>query len=389
MTEITSAQQSPVATETASAVIIGAGPAGIAAAVALERAGVPAVVLERGAVGAAWRTRYDRLRLNSSRLTSRLPGAPYPPGTGLFAARDDFVAYLERAAEAIEVRTGTPADRIDRDGAAWTVRTPAGELRTPQVIVATGFAGEPWMPAWPGRERFQRQILHSSEYRHPVPFAGRDVLVAGAGSSAMEIAYDLVEGGARRVRLAVRTPPNLARRSLGGAPGDPVALALARLPTSVADGLDRVMRRLVFGDLRPFGLPRPEEGPFARLKRLGVAPAIVDREVIGAIRDGRITVVRGVAGFDATGVRLDDGARLEPDAVIAATGYRCGLEPLVGHLGVLDERGRPRATGAAEAAPGLRFVGFVPVPGQIRHMGVEARRAARAITHSPRATGPA
>jgi putative flavoprotein involved in K+ transport len=83
-------------------------------------------------------------------------------------------------------------------------------------------------------------------------------------------------------------------------------------------------------------------------------------------------------------VKLPDDARIEPDAIIAATGYRCGLESLVGHLAVLDDRGVPRAVGGREAAPGLRFIGFVPVPGQIRYLGVEAKRAARAIARQTR-----
>ena len=70
---------------------------------------------------------------------------------------------------------------------------------------------------------------------------------------------------------------------------------------------------------------------------------------------------------------LDDGVRLEPDAVICATGYRCGLEPLVGHLGVLDKRGVPAAVGERAAAPGLRFIGYVPRPGGLGYMGKEAK----------------
>jgi putative flavoprotein involved in K+ transport len=54
--------------------------------------------------------------------------------------------------------------------------------------------------------------MHSGEYRNPEPFDAADVLVVGPGCSGMEIAYDLVENGAGRVRLAVRTPPNIARR---------------------------------------------------------------------------------------------------------------------------------------------------------------------------------
>ena len=69
--------------------------------------------------------------------------------------------------------------------------------------------------------------------------------------------------------------------------------------------------------------------------------------------------------------------------VIAATGYRTGLEPLVGHLGVLDDHGSPRVTGG-EAAPGLRFVGFVPRPALLHALGREAQRAARGIVRARR-----
>lgn len=78
-------------------VVVGGGPAGLAAAAALGRRGLPAVVLEQSAsLGATWRGAYDRLRLNTSRLTSRLAGEPYPAGAGLFPSRDVFVAYLDR-----------------------------------------------------------------------------------------------------------------------------------------------------------------------------------------------------------------------------------------------------------------------------------------------------
>jgi hypothetical protein len=105
----------------------------------------------------------------------------------------------------------------------------------------------------------------------------------------------------------------------------------------------------------------------------------VDKEVIEAIKDRRIEIVAGVESLDESGVGLSDGTRVEPDAVIAATGYRSGLEPVMGHLGVLDERGVPRVRGGAEAAPGLRFVGYIPQPAQIGAMGAEAKRVAEGI----------
>jgi hypothetical protein len=133
------------------------------------------------------------------------------------------------------------------------------------------------------------------------------------------------------------------------------------------------------GDLTEYGLPEPEEGVFSRLRRLQVAPAIVDKQWLQAIRDRRIEIVAGVESLDESAVELADGARIEADAVIAATGYRCGLEPVVGHLGVLNERGVPRAVLGDPAAPGLRFIGYVPRPAQIGLMGGEARRAAKGI----------
>ena len=71
--------------------------------------------------------------------------------------------------------------------------------------------------------------------------------------------------------------------------------------------------------------------------------------------------------------------RLVNDEIECATGYRCGLEPLVGHLGVLDGQGRPKAHGEKPAAPGLRFIGYVPRPGGLGYWAKQAERAAKAI----------
>jgi len=360
-------------------VVIGAGPAGLAAAAELGRRGVPAVVLDQAdAIGASWRGRYDRLRLNSSRWFSKLPGGRYARGTGMFPSRDEMVGYLEGYAERyqLDVRLRTRVERIDPDGAGWVVRTSVGDVAADHVIVASGYDHTPFVPAWPGRDRFKGPLMHAAEYRNPEPFRDRDVLVVGPGCSGMEIAYDLAEGGARRVRLAVRTPPNMLVRS---PVGPAIALTLMRLRPERADRIVNFARGKEIGDLTEYGLPVPEEGVFTRLRRLGVAPAIIDKHVIQAIKDRRIEIVAGVEALDDTGVGLADGTRIEPDAVLAATGYRCGLEPMVGHLDVLDEDGVPRAADGAEAAPGLRFVGYMPIPAQLRHSGRMARRVAKAI----------
>jgi cation diffusion facilitator CzcD-associated flavoprotein CzcO len=360
---------------------VGAGPAGLAAAAELGRRRVPAVVLEAGdAVGTAWRGRYDRLRLNSSRWFSQLPGARFGRGAGVFPTRDDMISYLDRYAVRyeIDVRPNTRVGRIERDGDGWFLRTSSGGVSARQVVVATGYQRDGHIPDWPGRDDYRGSLLHASDYRNPVAYHGADVLVVGPGCTGMEIAYDLAVGGAARVRLAVRTPPNIIVR----APAGPlIARALMKMPAGRADALARKVRLKELGDLTEYGLPIPEEGVFSRLRRLGVAPAIVDHEWIEAIKDGRIEVVGGVVMLDEGGVVLADGERIEPTAVIAATGYRLGLEPMVGHLGVLGERGVPLVHGGRLAAPGLRFVGYQPRPAHLGYLGAEARVAARGIAH--------
>ena len=367
-------------------IVVGAGPAGLATAAQLRRANVPAVVLEQAdAIASAWRGRYDRLKLNSPRWYSRLPDGPEFKGA-TFPSRDELIAYLDAYAlrHSIDVRLGVRVERIEREFDGWRLVTSDGERHAGHVVVAGGYEHRPHVPAWAGRARFRGELLHAAAYRSPDSYAGRDVLVVGPGCSGAEIAYDLAEGGARRVRLAVRTPPNIIVRDPVGAP---LATFFHKLPPQIGDAVMRIVRAKKVGDLSEYGLPAPEEGVFSRLKRLHVAPMIVDAEVLQAIRDRRIEIVGAVEGFDETGVLLAGSERIEPDAVIAATGYRTGLEAIVGHLGVLDDHGAPRVI-RGQAAPGLRFVGYDPRPAQLRYAGREASRAAKAIGRATHATPP-
>jgi cation diffusion facilitator CzcD-associated flavoprotein CzcO len=363
-------------------VIVGAGAAGLAAAAELRRLGVRAVILERAdGVAASWRSRYDRLRLNTCRWTSALPGSRYPRGTAMFPSREEIVGYLEQYARQndLDVRFGAMVELIERSNSDWSLKTSTGQHAAKQVVVATGHQHTPQIPAWPGRDQHRGRLQHAAEYRNARDFQGVDVLVVGPGCSGMEIAYDLAVGGAGRVWIAVRTPPNIMLRQSGGLPGDLPARVLMRAPARIADRQARLVRRLTVGDLSAWGLMPPDEGLFSRHHREAKVPAIVDKEVIGAIKAGRLEVVAAVESLDETGVLLADGRRLEPGAIIAATGYSSGLERVVGHLGVLDERGFPRVHGGPAVEPGLRFIGYRPAPGQIGDMGREARRVAMEV----------
>jgi putative flavoprotein involved in K+ transport len=372
--------------ETREVVIVGAGSAGLATAALLRHAGIEALLLETGAEpGAAWRDRYDRLHLHTPRLLSGLPGLRIPRRYGRWVSRDDLLTYFRAYAEELDVRTNVRVERIERDGDMWRLVTDRGPLQAQAVIVATGYNGTPFVPDWPGREGFTGELIHSSEYRNPAQFRGRDVLVVGAGNSGAEIATDVGEGGAVRSRLSVRTPPQIVRRATAGIPAQLIGMAIRHLPPGWVDPVSKTLRKLSIPDLSAQGLPRPEHGVRSAFLATGTTP-ILDVGIVAAVRRGLVEIVAAVEGFDRGEVLLVDGSRIDPDAVIAATGFRVGLESLVGHLGVLGARGLPTHTDGEPVLPGLWFVGFVPtLGGQLREGSIAAAKVAAAVAASLRA----
>ena len=361
-------------------VVVGAGAAGLGTAGELRRLGVDTLVLERGGgPGAAWRVRYDGLRLHTIRSLSGLPAAPIPRSAGRWVSRDDYVRYLESYAQAsgADIRTGVEVTRIDHSRGGWSVHTAQEAFEADAVVVATGMSNVPFLPDWPGRSSFGRELIHSADYRNATPYRGRDVLVVGSGNSGAEIATQLADAGASRVRLAVRTPPQIARRDRAGVPAQVLGLALGRLPARVGDALGLALRRLSIPDLTEFGLPRPTVGPATTFRATKQIP-ILDVGFVDAVRARRMEIVAGVESFTPDAVVLADGSTVAPDAVIAATGFRPGLERLVGHLDVLDAHGLPAAQ-----LPGLYFVGMrVVLGGGLRDVGRSGRAVAREISRS-------
>jgi cation diffusion facilitator CzcD-associated flavoprotein CzcO len=212
------------------------------------------------------------------------------------------------------------------------------------------------------------------------------VLVVGTGNTGAEIAVDLVEGGAGRVRLAVRTVPTFVRREVGPMLDNSGAgRVLRRLPVKLVDRIIATTSRLRTPDLSAHGLPRPGPGVYTRLLADGTVP-IIDVGLIKLIRGGQVEVIAAVSGFDGDKVRLSDGTAIAPDAVIAATGFKQGLDELVGHLGLLDDRGWPSVRGAHThpQAPNLYFTGYTnPISGVFHELNLDARRIAWAIAQLP------
>jgi putative flavoprotein involved in K+ transport len=373
-------------------VVAGAGTAGLSAAAVLKQRGFDVLVIERGpAVATRWRERYDGLRLNTMRVFSTLPGYRFERRYGRYPPREDVVSYLERYAahHRLSIQLDTELRRVEKtDAGAWRLETSDAQLEARYVVVATGYDAVPAMPDWPGRESFAGELIHAAEFRAAAPYRGRDVLVVGAGNSGIDIAGHLVAAGAR-VRVSMRTPPNIFPRQWGPIPLEPLALVGEHQPAKIADALGFLMQRAIFGNLEAYGIPRAPEGYESKFRR-DLVGAAVDDGFIAALKSGRTSMTAPIESFDGRSVILADKTRLAPDAVICATGYRRGLEPIVGHLGVLRPDGLPiRYGGAPElpTTPRLYFAGFwAGSSGQIRWSSIHARRIGRAAARDRRSS---
>lgn len=288
--------------------IIGGGQAGLAMAHALIsrglRGGQDFIVLDAAdRTGASWSNRWDSLRLFTPARYSALPGMPFPGPPDAYPGKDDVAAYLTAYAARFDLpvqhHTGVHHVELLDPGARNTTRTgfalttDRGPFHAEAVVVATGPFQLPAVPALAERLAPHVQQLHSAEYRNPTQIPAGHILVVGAGNSGVQIAADLAS--THQVTLAMGTRlPTLPQRLAGRDIFD--WLTRSRFMDLTIDS--RLGRRLAArGDVLVGTRPR-------------------DLGAIGVRVSGR-----AVTAGDHE-VTLDGGHRLEPDAVIWATGYR-------------------------------------------------------------------
>jgi putative flavoprotein involved in K+ transport len=312
--------------------VIGAGQSGLAAAHALRDHNVATIVLEAGDRAAgSWPCYYDSLKAFSPAGFNSMPGMPFPGDPDRYPTRDEVAEYLDSyaAALSVEIRTNTPVATVRAAGREFEVVTMDGRyLRAAGIVAASGSFSSPYRPTFPGQDSFTGELTHVADYRNPVPYAGKRVIVVGAGDSAAQVANELAP--LAQVTLATRHPLRFIPQRIGG------------------KDVHHWLRETGFDAL-----------PAEWLNKITGGSVITDS--VGfqqTLADGLLDVRPVFTGLDGDHVVWNHHERERVDAVILATGYRPSLGYLR-DLGALDPAGAPLHAGGISATHvGLVYLGL-------------------------------
>ena len=348
--------------------IVGAGPAGLAVAARLRKAGVSYTLIERGPkAGWSWHNHYERLHLHTIKEFSHLPFLPFPEAYPRYVSRGDFAKYMEDYASTLQLdpQFEETLFGVQRTDEGWQVKTCKREFTAQRVVFATGYNRIPNMPAYEGLDDYKREVMHSQDYRHARDLAGKDVLVIGMGNTGAEIALDLCDQGASAF-ISVRNPVNIIPRDFLGRPAQKTAIMLNKLPEGLRDSLGNLLQKLTIGDLSKYGLPSPEYSPSYQVREHGRIP-VIDLGTVAEIKKGAIKVLPGILRFESDQIVFDKGLSQSFDQVIFATGYHSKIEEFLPEVKpLLNKRGQPDHLWYQEL-PGIYFIGFAaPSTGILR-----------------------
>ncbi|WAS56617.1 alpha/beta hydrolase fold domain-containing protein [Burkholderia ambifaria] len=334
-----------------SAIIIGAGFAGIGMAVALQRAGIhDFVIVERSHdVGGVWRdNRYPGAACDVPSHLYSFSFEPNPSWSRVFAPQPEIHAYLQHCARkydlARHLRFGAEVERAQYDEARalWHVTLADGTTLSAAVLVSgTGQLSRPAMPDLPGIDTFRGRAFHSAHWDRDYPLAGKRVAVVGTGASAIQF-VPAIAADVERLVVFQRSPayvmPRPARayrpweqalfRRLPWAMKlhrasiyvryESRAIAFTRLHGLMDVAVGRPFRKLLARDVRDPALR-------ARLTPdypIGCKRVLLSSDYLAALdRDNVELVTQRIRRVTETGIETDDGVHHPVDAIVYGTGF--------------------------------------------------------------------
>jgi len=328
--------------------VIGAGPAGLAAIKSLKEAGLPVHAVERNAdVGGQWlygaqsSAVYASTHLISSKRTTAYADFPMPEDWPAYPGHERVSEYFKSFAKHFDltpsIRFNTGVRTIEHRDGTWRATFDDGTSDDYEsVIFANGHLSDPLLPKVAGE--FTGTVMHAKDYKTADIFEGKRVLVVGMGNTGCDIVVDAIHR-AKQVLWSVRGGNHFVPKFLAGKPADEGNHKPRRfvIPKRLRSMLHEPILRFLVGPPEKFGLPKPEH-------RLYDKTPIVNSLVLQHLGQGDVSLRKPVREFRGDTVVFNDGQEDAVDLVLFATGYEITfpfLEDLT-ELNWQPERSAPR-----------------------------------------------
>ena len=320
--------------------IIGAGSSGLAAGKNLLQCGFHNITLfeQSNRVGGNWvytqdvkhSSVYETTHIITSKAHSQYEDFPMPdsfpdyPSHWLMA--EYFEDYAKRSGVMDKVKFNTTVKEIKREeDSQWKIRydTGRGEQEIGEqpaevveyfdvLIVSNGHHWNPRYPEYPGK--FEGEWLHSHYFKSNRPFAGKRVMVIGAGNSGCDAAVELSRT-AKQTYISMRRGYHFIPKFVFGKPADVIANQFQWVPDFALDMVYNLVLNLENGDITKWGLKKPDHG-------VRQSHPVSNSELLYYIRHGEITAKPDVEKFEGRTAYFNDGSKVELDTVIPATGFK-------------------------------------------------------------------
>jgi putative flavoprotein involved in K+ transport len=311
-------------------VVVGGGQAGLAIGYFLKGRGCDFTILEAGeSPAAAWRARWESLKLFTPVRYDSLAGRVFPGDPDSYPGRDDVVAYLIDYANAFElpVEVHSPVRAVRRADGGYLVELDDRAYAAQQVVIATGPFQVPRVPPVAGPLDPGIVQLHSTAYRRPDQVPSGPVLVVGGGNTGFQIAEELSRS--HEVHLSIGSRQTPLPQRIGGRDLFDYLEALGVMRVSVESRLGRRLSH--------------------RETLIGSSPRAAQRRYGIRLR-GRTVDAQG------SEVLFADDSRLTPASVIWASGF--AVDHSFVQIPVFDDAARLMHRRGVTAAPGLYFLGL-------------------------------
>lgn len=323
--------------------IVGAGPSGLILAKEFAKTNINFTVFERHSdVGGIWdidapnSPMYESAHFISSRTLSGFPGFPMPDDFPDYPSHKQLLSYIRSFAQAhnlhqhIQFNTAISSAK-QNSNEHWVLTLADGKtLEARYLICANGVTWEPNIIEWEGE--FTGEIRHSLTYRSPEEFKGKRVLIVGAGNSGVDIACD-ASFAAEQAFLSVRRGYHFIPKHIMGKPADVFEKESPKVPFFLEQAIFGGLLRLLNGDLRRYGLPKPDHKVFQ-------THPIMNTQILHYLGHGDCIAKTDIKRLEQDEVVFVDGSREKIDLIIAATGYQHAIPFL--EQDIIDfKNGRP------------------------------------------------